>query len=108
MNKYGKKVYNEITEEWEWSYTKEERELMRKEMEQKPHTKIYVVEEEIKGKYIYQTLSNGQVVKVEKPKENVAGIRGGTKGIPFNPNRSYIQNDDWEWGGNYDRFEMEE
>ena len=101
MNKYGKKVYNEITEEWEWSYTKEERELMRKEMEQKPHTKIYVVEENVKGKYIYQTLSNGQVVKVKKPKENFAGVVASRTHIPFNPHR----NDDdsiFDWGDRYE------
>lgn len=68
--------YNPFTKQNEWTYSKEEKEEMLKELEKKPK----------------------RVLEPEKaPKKNGVGIRGYGKHIPFNPHAK-DSDETFNWG----------
>lgn len=102
----GKKFYDAKRQRWFWTYTTEERELLRKQMMEKKHIILEVVKEERNGNYVYVTYNTGLVEKRKyqaPPSDSVCGIVGKDprNHIPFNPNRGYDK-DTFDWGNRYE------
>ncbi len=77
-----KVFYNHKTCQNEWTYTKEEKEQMLKELNNKPKKVLDPVEDKNKDK-------------------NFCGIRKEKKHIPFNPHRN-DEEEIFDWGDRYE------